>query len=416
MDKGFDIRNYNLFDILNILNLPYEFHTQHLAELKSKVTQLNHPGVSIETYNFYKKTYIIVTCIHKYREKKREYDMDYFPEIEEDKLLYDDILKIPDFERLQNSDQILELVLKNNENLKIKINDDVPQEITEGLRNRYERAKLNPALSTPVFLAPGSVNSIKRQVQLKNIYLNSCYRDETNTHSTSSDFRYVIPSGITNVVSMQLTSFELPDSWYLCKSLQYTGESTTYTIPDGNYTRSNMVTMLGNNSNTDLTFTIDQNTLKTSIENNTGGDYTIVFSTNDSDKKKTLGWILGFREASYTIEDGATITSEGLFDDGSRRYFYFCINDYQNNVNETNSICLANNLSNKHILTKICIQDTKNFMKSPVGAKRNYNGPINLKQLNIQLLDKHGDVIDLNHMDIGFTIQLELLYERDLIV
>ena len=174
--------------------------------------------------------------------------------------------------------------------------------------------------------------------------------------------------------------------------------------------------MLGNNSNTDLTFTIDQNTLKTSIENNTGGDYTIVFSTNDSDKKKTLGWILGFREASYTIEDGATITSEGLFDDGSRRYFYFCINDYQNNVNETNSICLANNLSNKHILTKICIQDTKNFMKSPVGAKRNYNGPINLKQLNIQLLDKHGDVIDLNHMDIGFTIQLELLYERDLIV
>ena len=143
MDKGFDIRNYNLFDVLNMLNLPYEFHTQHLADLKNKITQLNQPGVSIETYNFYKKTYILANCIHKYREKKREYDMDYFPEIEEDKLLYEDILKIPDFERLQSSDHILELVLKNNDNLKIKINDSLPQEIVEGAKERLKRSNLD---------------------------------------------------------------------------------------------------------------------------------------------------------------------------------------------------------------------------------------------------------------------------------
>ena len=135
-------------------------------------------------------------------------------------------------------------------------------------------------------------------------------------------------------------------------------------------------------------------------------------------KKKKLGSTHGIDK---TGEDKKSIKKDddievGLFDDGSRRYFYFCINDYQNNVNETNSICLANNLSNKHILTKICIQDTKNFMKSPVGAKRNYNGPIDLKQINVQLLDEFGEIINLNHMDIGFTLQLELLYERDLIV
>jgi hypothetical protein len=422
MDKGFDIRNYNLFDVLNMLNLPYEFHTQHLADLKNKITQLNQPGVSIETYNFYKKTYILANCIHKYREKKREYDMDYFPEIEEDKLLYEDILKIPDFERLQSSDHILELVLKNNDNLKIKINDSLPQEIVEGAKERLKRSSIEPRLSTAVPLAPGSINSIKRQLQIRNLYLNSCYRDETNSHSTSSNFRYVIPSEINNVVSIQLTSIELPDSWYLCNSHSFTINSNVYTIPDGNYTLDGIKTKINSlittaGSDNDIAFDIDANSFKTTITNsNVSTSYTITFSSNENEKKKSLGWLLGFREMSYSIAASQDVTSEALYNDGSRRYFYFCINDFQNNVNETNSICLQNNLSNKHILTKICIQDTKNFMKSPVGAKRNYNGPIDLKQINVQLLDEFGEIINLNHMDIGFTLQLELLYERDLIV
>ena len=39
------------------------------------------------------------------------------------------------------------------------------------------------------------------------------------------------------------------------------------------------------------------------------------------------------------------------------------INDkYQNNVNEMNSICVANNLSNKHILGKILIPSSSNWL------------------------------------------------------
>ena len=398
--------------------ISYEFQTQHLADLKKKINLINQPNISMETYHFYKKSFVVVSCIHKYREKKQEFDMDYFPDIEEDKLLFKDILNIPDFERLQNSDQILELVLKDNENLKIKVNDELPREIIEGAKQRYERSIIEPRLSTAVPLAPGSVNSIKRQLQVRNLYFNSCYRDETNLHSSSSDFRYLIPSEINNVVSMQLTSIELPDSWYLCNSHSLNLGGSDYSIPDGNYTTSTIVSALTTLfSGSDITFSIDSDTLKTTITStDSETEETIIFSTTENDKKKSLGWILGFREMSYTIPAGGSITSEGLFNDGTRRYFYFCINDFQNNVNETNSICLQNNLSNKHILTKICIQDTKNFMKSPVGAKRNYNGPVDLKQINVQLLDEFGEIINLNYMDIGFTLQLELLYERDLIV
>ena len=417
MDKGFDIREYDLFDILNMLKLPYEFQATHLADLKKKINMLNQPDISLETYNFYKKTFVIVSCIHKYREKKQEYDIDYYPDIGEDKLLYKDILDIPDFERLQNSDHILELVLKNNENLKIKINDELPQEIIENSKKRYQRSITEPHLSTNVPLAPGSLNSIKRQLQLRNLYFNSCYRNETNTHSSSSDFRYLIPSEINNVVSLQLTSIELPDSWYLCSSSSLTIDDVNYSFPDGNYTYSTMETALNTTiSDISVNAVIDSVSLKTTFTNTGDSSYNIIFSSNENDKKKSLGWILGFREMNYTLNVGESIVSEALFNDGTRRYFYFCINDFQNNVNETNSICLQNNLSNKHILTKICIQDTKNFMKSPVGAKRNYNGPIDLKQINVQLLDEFGEIINLNHMDIGFTLQLELLYERDLIV
>ncbi len=414
MEKDFNIQNYTFYDILHLLNLPYEFQTSHLAELKKKITLLNQPNVSTDIYHFYKKTFIIVNCIHKYREKKSEFDLDYFPEIEEDTLLYDDILKIPDFERLPSPEQILELVLKNNEELKIKINDDTPEEITEGIQDRYARSKPMPTLSSHVPLAPGSVNSIKRQLQTRNLYFNSSFREDTNTYSTSSDFRYIIPSEINNVVSMQLTSIELPDSWYLCNSHSYDLDGTTYSIADGNYDSTSIITAINDTKHANVTFSINSNTLKTTITNTS--DATITFSTSENDKMKSFGWLLGFREMSYTLEANVPLESEGLFNDGTRRYFYFCVNDFQNNVNETNSICLQNNLSDKHILSKICLQDTKHFMRSSTGSKRNYNGPIDLKRLNIQLLDEHGEIIKLNNMDVGFTLQLELLYERDLIV
>jgi hypothetical protein len=43
---------------------------------------------------------------------------------------------------------------------------------------------------------------------------------------------------------------------------------------------------------------------------------------------------------------------------------------------------------------------------------RKYNGPINLSRLQIKVLDKFGTLIDLNHMDFSFTLELEILYER----
>jgi hypothetical protein len=135
----------------------------------------------------------------------------------------------------------------------------------------------------------------------------------------------------------------------------------------------------------------------------------------------TLGWTLGFRLSRYLkIED--SIQSEGLFDAGGDRYIYFALNDYQYNVNENNIVLFDETSIYDNILGKIpmvngklCLiieeNDGTSFTKT-----RRYNGPVNLKKMKISVMDKFGDIIDLNHMDFSFTLELEILYERNSIV
>ncbi len=42
---------------------------------------------------------------------------------------------------------------------------------------------------------------------------------------------------------------------------------------------------------------------------------------------------------------------------------------------------------------------------------RRYNGPVNIRNLFIKIIDQYGIIIDLNNMDFSFTLELEILYE-----
>ena len=135
----------------------------------------------------------------------------------------------------------------------------------------------------------------------------------------------------------------------------------------------------------------------------------------------TAGWILGFRKENYlNIID--SIQSEALYDGGGDRYVYFCIDDYQYNRNESNIICFDQNTLDKSVLAKIPMINGKlslvveqNLSESLIKTRR-YNGPVNIKKLNVRLIDKFGDYIDLNSMDFSFTLEIELLYERNGVV
>ena len=151
---------------------------------------------------------------------------------------------------------------------------------------------------------------------------------------------------------------------------------------------------------------------------------TFVFSLHFTDKdtenmNETLGWILGFRLARYLKIDD-TIISEGLFDGGGDRYVYLAVNDYQYNYNETNIVCFDKMSINDYILAKIPLRNGKLSLIidendcNPLIKIRRYNGPVNISRMEIKLLDKFGDVINLNFMDWSFSLELEVLYENAL--
>jgi hypothetical protein len=60
--------------------------------------------------------------------------------------------------------------------------------------------------------------------------------------------------------------------------------------------------------------------------------------------------------------------------------------------------------------------DKKNYFNTArndaiQNASRQYYGPVDIKKLQIKVLDEYGDVVDFNTMDWSFTLQLDLLYD-----
>jgi len=129
----------------------------------------------------------------------------------------------------------------------------------------------------------------------------------------------------------------------------------------------------------------------------------------------SFGWIIGFRIGSY-LNNGDSIISEGLFDGSGDKYIYFSLIDYQYNNNISNIICFQDCINDTDILAKIPLTNGKlslviNDNNNPLTKTRIYNGPVNINKFQIQILDKFGEIVDLNNMDFSFTLELELLYE-----
>jgi hypothetical protein len=242
---------------------------------------------------------------------------------------------------------------------------------------------------------------------------------------------------------MRLASIEIPNAWYLFSSSQknnffeieltVNGEKINYliTIPDGNYNANTLSIYLNDtyfyNSKTlsalkYINFSIDPYALKSCFEilkqytNGLNIQFTLKFIENiNQNSMNTMGWILGFRLGSYlNIED--YVYSEGLFDAGYDRYIYVCVNDFQYNNNNSHVVCFDQSILNEDVIAKIpmingklsLVADENNLVLTKV---RKYNGPINLSRLQIKILDKFGNLVDLNHMDFSFTLELEILYE-----
>ena len=412
MSFDLNINNYTKQELSSLFDLPPNYDNSILEIKESKMrenimknTEINK-DTQIKTINFLVKAKNIL--LNNYSIGKQEKNT----ELQE---------KIMDF--YNSSYELKPTKLEDQQEHMVQVRPDKPY-----------------LSSFPSEFFPGVINPLKKRTIKKNLNIDTRFRDNYFS-SPSTNFNFALPMNFDNVLQMQLTSLELPTTYYNV-SKQYnnnffsvTANSSTsvVNIPDGNYTYDGIVNVI-NNQLILLGYPFDKVVFLLNINNNSGSGQMMVgpldaslntlslnfqadrFGNDDRSTPLPLkfGWMLGFRNGIY--ENNLNYVSEGVTDVTGPRYVYLVVDDHNNNVNNGFYIAVNSSLLNNNILARISLQS--NFFNiqlsnnlSIVTNPREYFGPVNIQNINIQLLDEYGRVIDLNNMDYSFCLTLTTAYD-----
>jgi hypothetical protein len=319
--------------------------------------------------------------------------------------------------------------------------------INVGSTNIIKQSSTPYSTSFPSEFYQGSINPLFKRILRQNVNIDTRFR--SNYYATNaSNFNVELPLKISQVVSLQLSALEMPNTFYVISQvfgnnffvLEISGLTPLIvTIPDGNYDYlslqeyiNNYLQTVGTGNYQNIRFLSDINTpLGTGpaagsgrmVAGSTSG--TIAFSLNfvtdryGNEDRQTplplkLGWLMGFREGYY--ENALTYVSEGIINLLGPRYIYLVVDDFNNNVNDGFYAAFSSSILNKNILARISLQgsvfnlmskDNFNLITTP----RQYFGPVDIQKLQIQLLDEYGRILNLNNMDYSFCLTFQTIYE-----
>jgi len=414
MNFDLDINNYTREELIEMFELPSKFDKNivEIKEVKLRDNILNNKQISkdtqIQTINFLTKAKNIILNNQSQKNGLQE--------------------KIEEF---------------YNSSYELK-----PSTLEDSVEHMTQIRTEKPYLSSfPSEFFPGVINPLKKRTIKKNLNIDTRFRENYYANA-STNFNMTLPTNFNNVVQMQLTSIELPTTFYAI-SKQYgnnyftisvndgTNISTTViNIPDGNYTQLTIMEIINTqlfNAGypfSNVLFIINL------TGTHTGSGQTIVGPTTDGtsivnielnfqldrlgmDDKNTplplkLGWILGFRNGHYT--GTINYVSEGVVDTTGPRYLYLVVDDYNTNVNNSFYSAFNSSILNKNIIARISLQSNIfNVLEqnnlNVITTPREYFGPVNINNLTIQLLDEYGRIVDLNNMDYSFCLGLITVYD-----
>ena len=409
MSFDLNIDNYTKKELIEMFDLPSNYDNSILEIKESKLRDniINNKEINndtqIKTINFLVKAKTILL-----NNGNQEQNTD----LKE---------KIMDF--YNSSYELKSTKLKDNEEHMVQVRPDKPY-----------------LSSYPSEFFPGIINPLKKRTIKKNLNIDTRFRDNYFA-SPSTDFHFSLPMNFDNVLQMQLTSIELPTTYYNV-SKQYgnnffsvTANTSTsvVNIPDGNYTYTGIVNVI-NNELFLLGYPFDKVVFLLNINNNSGSGQMMVgpldaslntlslnfqadkygIDDNSTPLPLKFGWTMGFRNGVYV--NNLNYVSEGVVDVTGPRYVYLVVDDHNNNVNNGFYSAFNSSLLNNNILARISLQshffdvqlsNNLNIVTNP----REYFGPVNIQNINIQLLDEYGRVIDLNNMDYSFCLTLITAYD-----
>jgi hypothetical protein len=418
MNFDLNINNYKKNELIEMFDLPsnYDYQLVDIKEAKLRESILKNKEIKDEVRM---KTIYFLT--------------------EAKKILLGDV-----YQKVENAEEKVKEYFNSIYDLKpVKLENDV-EHMVQVRQNK-------PYLSSfPSEFFPGVINPIKRRINKQNLNIDTRFR-ENYYSSPSTNFNVTLPLVINNILTMQLSAIELPTTFYNISkqfgnnffTLTVNGISYVVNIADGNYTYTGIVNLLNttmtNIANSDPSLVNFQYIVFGINNNNNNGSgqmfvgiislptptpvtsFSLNFQAdrNGIDDRNTplplkLGWTFGFRNGIY--ENNNNYVSEGIVDLFGPRYLYLVVDDFNNNVNNSFYSAFNSSILNKNILARISLQaNTFNIFAennlSIVTTPRQYFGPVKLQNLNIQLLDEYGRVMDLNNMDYSFSLTFQTAYD-----
>ena len=435
-----NIDNYSIGELKGFLKLPKNYTN---TELNKKVSEME-AVVSSSTESVYKQeTLYFITQAKQILTKAEESE----EELEEDTQFN------PYNSNSQNS---------NLYNININKNiTQIPLKNPPPNRNSNVGKILNPGSNHQSMETTYIENDspLKYDRFIKNYVLNTLYRDNF-FGSSSNNCTFTFPTTIKNVISMSLSALQYQnvmftisnsnhtDQIYICEDK--TENEGIVIVPEGTYSYLEFPTILANAINEQIlgpsvpprfSVSINPNTHYTTISNSTytffmeiityypkkigidcnTNEYDFTFSIGATDPKvcyqpeeffNTLGYIMGYRRLEYINE--MSYTSESVYQTERYNYVYFLVNDYVGNQTKNTVAIFPQVMLDEDILALIPIS-SKQFSttftdgSTYIYRTRNYNGPVDISKLSIQLINPMGQLADIHDTDFAFCLQIETI-------
>jgi chitodextrinase len=143
---------------------------------------------------------------------------------------------------------------------------------------------------------------------------------------------------------------------------------------------------------------------------------------NDTQMYESVGWTLGYRKTEYDFIDyfssmtkwnttyHGVVEAEGVFGSNKLNYLYLSVDDYVNKSKE--GVLTINNSRthlSKNILARITVKYGSFYVNldgdDDVVRHRDYYGPVTIEKLHVKLLDKYGNLVNLNGSDFSFILE-----------
>ena len=241
------------------------------------------------------------------------------------------------------------------------------------------------------------------------INIDSRLRD-TSKYPNEAKFIYDLNNNYKNIVSLTISSFEFPNTSYLFSATKgnntftiiYSGTEYQFTIDDGNYIAEKVVEKINDYFNTNLStlnITLNKNNGKVTFESS-ASNFTILFPSIDN--YHSFGQLLGFKKTTYT-SSSQTLTSENMINVIGEHYYFLKLNDF-GNIYHNGKIYMS-----KLVITAQKFELTYEDNTYYVSKKLEFQQPINLSKLDIEIVDYKGNTLVQNGADLSFSIEIKMV-------